>query len=110
MSIYRREKLSELYMRAATAFLQRRVKFENVIFGVTQVELSDKLDRLRIYFSVWPDQKEGDVIESLESLKKELRGELAEEINTKFVPDIEFILDDSEKKRLRIDELLKKEE
>ena len=110
MSTRRSEKLSELYKRATTSFLKENIKLEDAIFSVTGVELSDKLNRLKIYFSVWPDQKERDVIKSLESLKGLLRKDLGDNIKTKFVPEISFVLDDSEKKRLRIEELLKKEE
>ena len=110
MSERRKEKLSELYKRAATSFLRDNIILENGIFSVTQVELADKLNRLTIYFSVWPDQKEGDVIKFLESLKKGLRKELGDVVKTRTVPEVKFILDDSEKKRLRIDELVKQGE
>ena len=109
MSLHRKEKLAELYKRAAGAFLATRVKVEDSIFSVTMTELTDKLDRLKIYFAVWPDDKERDVLKSLEKTRGELRKHLAEEIRTKFVPEIEFIVDDSEKKRLRFEELLNKE-
>ena len=108
MSSRRRERLEEIYRRTVSAFLQRRLNSEGAVFSVTRAELSEKLDYLRIYFSLWPDQKEKDMLESLESLKRELRKELAREIKTKFVPEIEFFLDDSEKRRLKIEELLKK--
>lgn len=108
MSLRRQEKLSAIYKKAANNFLQREINIEGVILSLTRVELSDKSDFLKIYFSVWPDQKEKDVLKFLEGSKKELRRELAEEIKTKFVPEIEFLLDESERKRLHIEELLKK--
>ena len=108
MTLRRQEKLSELYRRASNDFLHDNISLENGIFSVTNVELSEKLNRLKIYFSVWPDQKEADVIKSLKILKRDLRKELASKINTKFSPEVEFVLDESEKKRLRIEELLKK--
>lgn len=110
MSLYRKEKLEELYKRTATNFLQKNLPAIDFIFGITNVDLSDKLSRVRIYFSVWPDQKEKDVIKSLKDLKKELRAELGEKIKTKFVPEIEFALDESEKKRIHIEQLLNKGE
>ena len=109
MSNYRKEKLSELYRRAATSFIQERIHFENSIFSVTKVELTEKLSRLKVYYSIWPDQKESNVVKSLEELKLGLRKDLAQRIKVKFVPKIEFHLDDSEKKRLRIEELLKED-
>ncbi|OGF51715.1 hypothetical protein A3I27_04815 [Candidatus Giovannonibacteria bacterium RIFCSPLOWO2_02_FULL_43_11b] len=109
MSIYRKEKLAELYKRATTEFLQKNIFASDFVLSITNIDFSDKISRLRIYFSVWPDQKEKDVIKSLKSLKRELRVEIGERVKTKFVPEIEFILDESEKKRIHIEELLKKE-
>lgn len=109
MSIHRKEKLAELYRRVATEFLQKNISAIDFILSITNIDISDKLSRLRIYFSVWPDQKEKDVIKSLKGLKGELRAEIGEKIHTKFVPDVEFVLDESEKKRLKIEMLLKKE-
>ncbi|OGF68827.1 hypothetical protein A3H65_00910 [Candidatus Giovannonibacteria bacterium RIFCSPLOWO2_02_FULL_45_14] len=109
MSGHRKEKLAELYRRVATEFLQKNISAVDFVLSITNIDLSDKLSRLKIYFSVWPDQKEKDVIKSLEGLKKELRAEVGGRVKTKFVPDIEFILDESEKKRLKIEELLNKQ-
>ncbi|MBI2024015.1 30S ribosome-binding factor RbfA [Candidatus Giovannonibacteria bacterium] len=109
MSARRIDKLKELYKRASTEFIQKHTEAEGFILSITNAELSDKLNRLKIFFSVWPDQKEKDVLKSLESLKGGLRKELGERVKTKFVPQIEFVPDDSEKKRLRIEELLNKD-
>lgn len=108
MNTRRFDKLTELYKRASTEFIQEH-SGPDFIVSVTNVELSSKQNHLIIFFSVWPDQKERDVLKSLESLKKELRKELGSRVKTKFVPDLEFKLDESEKKRLHIEELLKKD-
>ena len=88
------------------SYIQKNVNLEGAVFSVTAAELSDKLSRLKIFFSVWPDHKEADMVKSLEGAKKALRKFLAEKIKTKFVPDIEFVLDESERKRIKIEELL----
>jgi len=106
----RQERLASLYQEIISLFLEKEVKVEGGMFAVTKVEVGDDLKNLKICFSVWPDEKEKDVLESLGDLKKELRRHLADNVEVKFVPEIEFVLDDSEKKRLKIDELLKKAE
>lgn len=110
MTSFRKEKLAELYKRVATEFLQKNISAPDSVLSITNVDLSEKISRLKIYFSVWPDQKERDVIKSLKDLKKALRAELGEKISTKFVPEIEFVLDESEKKRIRVEKLLNKGE
>src|SRR3989338_6434437 len=101
MSVHRKEKLAELYRRVATEFLQKNISAVDFVLSITNINLSDKLSWLKIYFSVWPDQKEKDVIKSLKGLKGGLRAEIGNKIKTKFVPEIEFVLDESEKKRLK---------
>ena len=108
MSFHRQEKLASIYQEVVSVFLERELKVQDGIFSVTGVEVGEKLDRVKIYFSVWPDREEKNVLKSLEDLKKELRAHLAEKVKTKFVPEIEFRLDESEKRRLEIEKLLKK--
>ncbi|MBI2610200.1 30S ribosome-binding factor RbfA [Candidatus Giovannonibacteria bacterium] len=105
---HRQEKLASLYNETVSVFLQKNLFIKDGTFSVTKVEISDDLNHLKIFFSVWPDSREKDVLNSLEDLKKEMRFHLASQIKTKFVPTLEFILDESEKKRLQIESLLKK--
>lgn len=76
--------------------------------SVTNVAISDDLKHIKACVSVWPDEKEKDVLEFLKKSSRELRADLAQSVKAKFAPDIEFVLDESEKKRLRIEKLLKK--
>ncbi len=108
MSTRRQEKLASIYQEVISLFLEREIKIEGGLFSVTTVNISDDLKALKIHFSVWPDTKEKDVIESLEKIKRELRGHLAEKVKTKFVPTLEFVLDESTKMQVEIENLLKK--
>ncbi|MEK7162539.1 MAG: 30S ribosome-binding factor RbfA [Patescibacteria group bacterium] len=108
MNSRRQERLAALYQKTIAAYLQKELRLEKGIMVVTKVELSKKLDHLWVYYSVWPDPEEKNVLKFLENLKPELKGHLADKIKTKFLPEMEFRLDESEKKRLKIEDLLKK--
>ncbi|MDP3784595.1 MAG: 30S ribosome-binding factor RbfA [bacterium] len=103
----RQERLSSLYQQIVASFLEREIKVAGGILSVTRVELGDNLKVLKIYFSVWPDERERDVLKSVESLKKELRAHLAQRVATKFAPELKFELDSSEKKRIEVEALFK---
>ena len=107
MIFRRKERLASLYQQVISSFLEREIKVPGGILSVTRAELGDNLKALKIYFSVWPDEKERAVLKSLQDAKKELRVYLAREVKTKFVPEIQFLLDESEKKRIEVEALFK---
>ena len=104
----RQEKLNSLYQKIISEFMERRLRLKQGIFTVTKVQISERGERLKVYFSVWPDAQEKNVLKFLGASLNELRSHLAGIIDAKFVPEPEFLLDDSEKKRRKIETLLKK--
>lgn len=63
---------------------------------ITKVELTDDLRYARIYFSVLGEEKEKRLaLKGLNSAKGYIRGLLSERINLRFMPDIEFKIDQS---------------
>ena len=104
----RQEQLGVLYQKIASEFFQEHISLEEIVASVTRVEVKDGLREIVIYYSVWPDAKEKPVARRLMELKGALRDQVGQETNTKFVPDIRFRLDESEKRRMGIERLLKK--
>ncbi len=103
----KREKLTSIYLRVVSEWVELNIKMSGSIISVTNISISEDLGTVKILFSVWPDGKESDVLKSLENSKRELRGHIAEKIKSKFVPKLEFEIDESEKRRLHIEKLLK---
>ena len=104
----RNKRLSSLYREIVSSFLERELRVPGALMAVVNVEVADSLERVTIDVSVWPDEKEREVFQELGRLKKELRLHLAERVKIKFAPKITFVLDESEKKRIAIERLLKK--
>jgi ribosome-binding factor A len=108
MSLWRQERLSSLYQETISLFFEKNFRPKGAIFSITKVEVGEGLKRLKIYFSIWPDEKVGDTMKFLVSLKRELRAYLADRVKTKFAPTLEFVLDESLKNQSKIEGLLKK--
>ncbi len=104
----RQERLGELYRKIASEFFHENFSAADSVISVTNVEVKDGLKEIVINFSVWPDEKEKEVKKMLEVKKGMLRDRIGREVQTKFVPEIKFLLDEGEKKRAGIEELLKK--
>ena len=108
MGQYKKEKLESLYQEIVSKFLLREASIPGVLFALTKVEISENLNRLTVYISIWPDDKEKNMLEFFEKLKGSLRAHVGDKINPKFIPEIIFKIDDSEKKRMEIERIFKK--
>ena len=104
----RNERLTSVYRREVSLFIEREFKLQNTLIAVTGVTLSDNLNELRIMVSVWPDEKENAVLKTLNDAKKEFRGYIGQKVRIKHVPEVSFELDETEKKRIQIESILKK--
>ena len=78
------------------------------VITVTRVELLSEGKLLRAYLSVFPIDQEKVVLGFAERRTGEARKYLASKTKMRSVPKIEFVLDQGEKNRQRIDELLRK--
>lgn len=63
---------------------------------ITRVEMSRDLRNASVYVSLFnPDPDANAVLRELRSRKKEIRYQLAKDIQTKYVPQIKFFIDTS---------------
>lgn len=75
---------------------------------VTRVELLHSGKLVRAYLSVFPVEKEGAALFFAERNLSEIKAYLAKATKMRSVPSIEFVTDEGEKNRQRIDELSRK--
>ncbi len=79
------------------------------IASVVSVDMSPDLKLARIYVSVLGDeQHQQDTIEVLEGARGFVRCEMGERLDLKYVPDIQFILDQTIEQGRHIDRILRK--
>ncbi len=77
---------------------------------VSEVRISPDLSSAKVFVSVFPSEKQHEVMHKLEEDNKALRGELGGVMGRqlRIVPELQFLLDTSLDYAQHIDELLKK--
>ncbi len=103
---FHEEKLEELLKRLSAQFLEREGN-RDAIISVTRVEISRDSKYGKIFITVFPESKEAGVMEFAKRKRGLLHKELRENIRSRVVPFISIEIDKGEKKRLRMEELLK---
>ena len=83
--------------------------FGGAMLTVSEVRISPDLSIAKVYVSIFPSEKQKEVMETLEQEKKSIRGELGRQVakQLRIVPELEFYLDTSLDYAEHIEELLK---
>ncbi len=102
----RQDKVANLIKELAANFLERETDKSSLI-TVTSANVSPDLKRATILISVLPEEKEKLALEFVKRKRRELREVLAKNLKTKNLPFLDFAIDAGEKRRQRIDELLR---
>lgn len=97
------KELSELFRR-------QTVMMRGILVTVSRVRVSPDLSVAKIYLSIFPSEKGGELIESIEKNKKTLRYDLGQIVRMQLrrIPELIFYLDDSLDYVENIGKLLKK--
>ncbi|MCL1938474.1 MAG: 30S ribosome-binding factor RbfA [Candidatus Azobacteroides sp.] len=90
-------------------FLLQTKQMPGVMVSVTNVRMSPDLGLSKAYLSIFPSEKEKEIMEHILSNKKSIRYELGLRIGKQVrrVPELAFFLDDSIDYLENIDNLLK---
>ncbi len=107
----RQQKIARQIQRDMAEILQRdgAAIAGGSMITVTTVRVSPDFGYAKVYFSIFPFTKSGEVMEALEKNNWLLRRELGKRIRNqlKVVPELQFFLDDSLEYIENIDTLLK---
>lgn len=95
--------LSEIFIKEAAPLMR------GAMVTVTSVRISPDLEYAKAYLSIFPYEKHGEVMESLEANNWMIRKTLGAKVRNQLrvVPEISFFLDDSLEYIDKIDNLLK---
>ena len=104
----RQARVNDLLRRQIGEILQREHSERiNVMVTITEVRTSGDLRHARVFVSVLADKdQQAEAIRILQNTRQELRKHLAARIVMKYVPTLEFLLDDSSERAQRIEELI----
>lgn len=97
MGIQRPERVQEALRQEISIILQRGLKDPRIGFiTITRVELTRDLRYAKIYFSTLGDEKKRRLaLKGLKSAKGYIKGMLAEKIKLRYMPELDFRVDNS---------------
>ncbi|MCX8069996.1 MAG: 30S ribosome-binding factor RbfA [Thermodesulfovibrionales bacterium] len=109
MHPYKRStRLSLLVKEEVADIILKKVKDPRLGFiTVTDVEMTDDLKIARVFISVLQEQETGISLQIIKSAKNMIRSELSRRIRVKFIPSLEFMIDESIEEGMKIDKLLR---
>lgn len=103
----RQEKIDSLLRELASEFILKKVKLKNALVTVTYAEISEDIKNLKIFITVYPEKSESRALKELNKNISEWQKFLAKEFKAKFLPRSEFLIDEGEKNRQKVEEILK---
>jgi ribosome-binding factor A len=97
MRFKRSDKVQELLLQEISALIQRGLKDPRIGFAtVTGVDLSNNLKHAKVYISVLGTKREQqDTITGLTNASGFIRGSLGKDLNLRYIPVLEFMLDET---------------
>lgn len=84
--------------------------FDGAMVTVSEVRISPDLSVAKVFVSIFPSEKQGQVMDLLSEQNRSIRGELGQKIGRqlRIVPELDFFLDTSLDYAEHIEELLRK--
>ncbi len=100
-------RLNELVQRELSDILRRRYQSEAVTLTITEVRVAPDLRDARVFVAVVGDSGQaGEKLRWLRRHASALREELGRRIVLKYLPKLDYILDDSAARGVRVSRLL----
>ena len=109
MTNHRVAKINSQLKRVTSEFITRTLASSESMITVTRVEIASHLKEAKIFLSVWPEAKEKEILSILASVRRDLYEYLSRHLKIKYIPSLTFEIDKGEKARLRVEEILQKE-
>jgi len=103
----RNEKIANQIKELSAIFLERENNRTSLV-TVTSCNTSPDLKKATIFITVLPDEKEHNALEFAKRKRKDLRIYLQKKMKMKITPFLDIKIDQGEKNRQKIDELLRK--
>ena len=100
----RNGRLTEYIKEQVSEFIARESNHSSLV-TVTRVRLANSLKKAEVLITVYPEEKEQEVLDFLKRRGSEIRNYVKNHIRTRTIPFLEFIVDGGAKNRQRIDEL-----
>lgn len=106
-NMFRKQKLDSLLHQKIAEIIQKRLDAPlDILITIVKVDTSPDLENVKIFFSVLPDEKKDEALKFLIKNSKEIKKNLAKELELKKIPKLKFKFEETEKKAQEIEQLL----
>ena len=101
------EKINKEMKKLFAQFIEKESNKASLV-TVTRCEISSDRKNIKVFVSVFPQDMEDKVIAFLDRRKWDARDYMKKRIRTRVIPFVHFLIDEGEKNRQKIDQLLNK--
>jgi ribosome-binding factor A len=103
----RQERTPGLIKKLAANFISRNIGLPETIITVNGVEIKSGLTDIKILISVWPENKEKEIMAQIKEVKQDFYQYMLKNFKIKHMPVFKFEIDAGEKSRRYIEEIFK---
>ena len=100
------EKIMEEIKHLSAEYISRESNRQSLV-TVTSVMVSEDTKRATVYISVLPQDKENDVLYFVKRKRTEMRDYIKDRLRSRVIPFLDVEIDVGEKKRQRLEELIR---
>jgi len=108
---YRKLRVQDLLREEIALIIQQEIRDPGMGFiTILGVKMSEDLKNAKVYLSIYGDEeKKTSTLEALKRSRNYIKFLLGKRIQLRYMPDLQFVIDDTYEKAARIEEILKKE-
>ncbi len=110
METTRQQKIARLIQKELSDIFQKQTQaMHGVLVSVSAVRISPDMSVCKVYLSIFPSERSGDIVKNINENVRQLRYEMGSRLRfqLRIIPDFRFFVDDSLDYIEHIDELLK---
>ncbi len=96
------EQINELLRSQLANLINQEVNLENGLITISYVECSPDLHYAKISISVLPENLTGSALKKLRQSSNQFSRDLKKELNLKYIPRFNWVIDNTEKMRLKL--------
>jgi ribosome-binding factor A len=101
------ERMNELIKMELGRFILKEIEFPaSSLVTISKVETTPDFKIAKVFVTILPDKLRGTILEKLNKNCRLLHEILKEELNTKFVPNLRFVIDEQELYANQIEQIL----
>lgn len=110
MAKYRKSRVDAAFAEACSAIVRdiKDPRVSGVMLSVLSADVSADFKFAKVYYSVYGEHDERELAKGLKSAVPYVRSRIADELNLRINPEIQFIRDDGIRRGAEISALLKK--